>query len=210
MTPRRAVLIRRSTRAVAAAVLFGSALAAALPARAGVEEGRAKAQMCVACHGAGGNSAAAGIPSLSAQPQQFLVSALFQFREGKRVNPIMTPIAATLTNGDLNDLAAYFSAQAAPAPAPASAPVSAPTIQAGRRLTQENNCVACHAANLMGQQHIPRIAGQQVDYLRDQLRAFKATTRADMDGTMTSAAQVLTEETIEILAKYLAGLTPAP
>jgi cytochrome c553 len=58
----------------------------------------------------------------------------------------------------------------------------------------------------MGQQHIPRLAGQQAEYLRIQLRGFKSSTRFDMDGNMTSAAQALSGEDIEILANYLASL----
>ncbi|MEO7335741.1 MAG: c-type cytochrome [Caldimonas sp.] len=200
MTARRGA---RSMRRVAqAGALLAAALGAALPAQAGVEEGRAKAALCVTCHGATGNSTMTGVPSLSAQPKQFLVSALFQFREGKRVNAVMSPLAANLTNADLNDLAAFFADQPAVA-TPAAAPE---VIQEGKALAMQFNCVACHAANLMGQQHIPRLAGQRAEYLLDQLRAFKATTRADMDGTMTSAAQALTPEHIDVLARYLAGL----
>jgi cytochrome c553 len=80
----------------------------------------------------------------------------------------------------------------------------------GGRLSAQNNCVACHAANLMGQQHIPRLAGQQKDYLREQLRSFKASTRGEMDGVMTSAAQALTERDIDVLAEYLSTFPTRP
>jgi cytochrome c553 len=189
---------------LAATVVSLGLLAVALPSRAGVEEGRTKAQVCAACHGADGNSAMPGIPSLASQPKQFIVTALFEFREGKRANPVMGPMAASLSNTDFNDLAAYF----ASLPAKASG-AAAGDAEAGKRLTVQNNCVACHSANLMGQQHIPRLAGQRAEYLRDQLTAFKATTRTDMDGTMTSAAQALSAQDIDVLANYLAGLTPA-
>ena len=194
----------KSASASAVVLLF---LASVSPVWAGVEEGRAKAQTCVACHGPDRNSANPAIPSLSAQPKQFIVSALFQFREGKRVNPQMSPFAANLSNVDLNDLAAYFSAQAI-VPTPVKA--SASTLTQGHQLAVQNNCVACHAANLMGQQHIPRLAGQHRDYLRDQLRSFKASTRGEMDGVMTSAAQALSVQDIEVLADYLSGMPTSP
>jgi hypothetical protein len=57
--------------------------------------------------------------------------------------------------------------------------------QGGRQLAERFNCVQCHGPQLAGQQHIPRLAGQQLDYLRTQLRGFKASTRFDMDGQMT-------------------------
>jgi cytochrome c553 len=185
-----------------AALLF--AVLALLPfagARAAdAEAGRQKAQACVACHGENGNSTQAAFPSLAGQ---FIVSALFQFREGKRVNPVMSPMAANLSNADLNDLAAYFSAQKAKPPA---ATLAADRIAQGQALAQKNNCTACHTATLVGQQHIPRLAGQQREYLAAQLQGFRAGTRAEMDGVMTSAAQGLSPQDIELLADYLASL----
>ena len=63
-------LARRSAAAVAALVPVVAAILAA-PARAGVEEGRVKAEVCVACHGSGGNSTNPVFPSIAAQPRQF-------------------------------------------------------------------------------------------------------------------------------------------
>ena len=57
-----------------------------------------------------------------------------------------------------------------------------------------------------GQQHVPRLAGQQRQYLLAQLRGFKAGTRFDMDGNMSAAAQALTPADIETLASYLSAL----
>ena len=194
---------RRSAVAAFAAALSFLTLACARDAFAGAEDGRLKAQVCAPCHGPDGNSVLPAIPKLAGQPQQFIVTQLFMFREGKRKNEQMSPMAANLSNADLNDLAAYFSAQPHAPPSHATAPDIA---AAGQRITQQNNCVACHAATLMGQQHIPRLAGQHAEYLRTQLRGFKASTRFDMDGNMTSAAQGLSDADIEILADYLSGL----
>lgn len=170
---------------------------------ADAEAGRQKAKICIACHGAGGNSVNPAVPSLAGQPPQFVVTQLFMFREGNRKDPQMSPAAANLTNADLNDLAAYFSAQV---PAPPARALTPDKAAAGRRLTEQHHCVACHGPALLGQQHIPRLAGQQHEYLRTQLRGFKAGTRFDMDGNMTSAAQPLSDADIEILADYLAAL----
>jgi cytochrome c553 len=194
---------RRSAVAMFAAALSFLTLAYARVVFADAESGRQKAQVCVACHGPGGNSVNPAVPTLAGQPQQFIVTQLFMFREGKRTDAQMSPFAAKLSNADLNDLAAYFSAQ----PHAPLSHVTAPEIAAaGRRITEQNNCVACHARTLMGQQHIPRLAGQQAEYLRTQLRGFKASTRFDMDGNMTSAAQGLSDVDIDILADYLSGL----
>jgi cytochrome c553 len=207
MIDRLSFIRRAGVASVAVAAAAFACLALSQAAFAGVEEGRVKAQTCVACHGPNGNSTNPAIPSISGQPKQFIVSALYQFREGKRKNEQMTPMASNLSNVDLNDLAAYFSAQKTE---PVNVKTSEENAAAGKRLASQHNCVACHAANLMGQQHIPRIAGQQMEYLREQLRDFKASTRADMDGVMTSAAQALTQKDIDVLAEYLAGLPTSP
>ena len=188
-----------------------TAAAAALPllmcARAALaadpEVQRQKAQLCVACHGPEGNSVNPTMPSLAGQPKQFITTQLVMFREGKRKDPQMSPMAANLSNADINDFGTYFSSQK---PAPPARKTAPDKIAVSQRLTEQNHCVSCHGPELKGQQHIPRLAGQQSDYLRAQLRGFKASTRFDMDGQMTSAAQALSDADIELLADYLSGL----
>ena len=122
------------------------------------------------------------------------------FREGQRKNAQMAPFVDKLSNADLNDLALYYSAQKMTQP---TRKPDGDTVARGRAVTEKNNCVACHTATLVGQQHIPRLAGQHKPYLLEQLKAFKASTRADLDGTMTSAAQGLVSDDLEPLADYL-------
>ena len=196
-------LWRKRKSLAAAALVLALLLGAAGDALADAEAGRQKAQVCAACHGENGNSSQAMFPSLAGQPKQFIVSALYQFREGKRVNPVMSPMAANLTNADLNDLAAHFAAQKPLAP---TASIAASRAAEGAAVAQTNNCTACHTATLAGQQHIPRLAGQHRDYLAVQLREFRAGTRAEMDGVMTSAAQGLSPADIDLLADYLSTL----
>jgi len=185
---------RINAAAVAAAFLF---LAGA---------GRAAdPNLCAACHGEGGNSANPAVPSIAQQPAQFISTSLFMFREGNRKDPQMSPMAANLANADMNELAKFFAEQKA---APPKHKSSAESVEAGPGLAKKFNCSQCHGAKLLGQQHIPRLAGQQLEYLKVQLRAFKAGTRADIDGNMTSAAQALTDKDIEVLTDYLAGLSP--
>jgi cytochrome c553 len=174
-----------------------------LPAFAGMEEGRVKSQVCVACHGVDGNSISPNIPSIAAQPKQFIVTALYMYREGRRKSEVMSVFAEKLSNTDLNDLAQYFSSQKLNAPE--REPVEN-VVAKGREITEKNNCVACHTANLVGQQHIPRLAGQHQAYLLEQLKLFKAAQRGDFDGTMTSAAQALLVEDLDVLAQYLSTL----
>ena len=183
--------VSRNATAFAVAFSFAAAVSAADP------------NLCAACHGAGGNSTNREVPTIAGQPRQFLAMALFQFREGNRKDAQMTPMAANLSNADMNELATYFAAQKAEPPKHQARPENA---EAGPGLAKKFNCSQCHGPRLLGQQHIPRLAGQQPDYLLAQLRGFKAGTRADIDGNMTSAAQALSDQEIEVLVDYLAGL----
>ena len=189
--------VGNATAIAAAFLLCADALAA------DAEAGKAKAQVCVQCHGEGGNSVNPQIPALAGQPAQMIATQLYQFREGNRKNEQMSPMAANLSNAEMNDLAAYFTAVPRAAPAHRTTPENA---DAGPALTKKFFCTQCHGPKLLGQQHIPRLAGQQAEYLRTQLKLFKASRRADMDGNMTSAAQALNERDIEVLVDYLAGL----
>ena len=187
-----------AAKAVALLCLSATAFAAEVGA---IEQ---KAALCAACHGPQGNSAIPANPSLAGQPKQFITTQLVMFREGNRKDPLMSAIAAGLTNADINEFGAYFAAQQ-PIPPPPSA-MDAAKVAASQKLAEQYNCVVCHGAALKGTQHIPRLAGQQRVYLAEQLRGFKASTRFDMDGNMTSAAQPLTASDIELLAEYLAAL----
>ena len=161
--------------------------------------------LCSACHGDGGNSVNPAVPSIAQQPAQFISTGLFMFREGNRKDEQMTPMAKPLKNPEMNELAAYFAKQKAAPPRHKSKPEN---VAAGPELARKFNCSQCHGPRLMGQQHIPRLAGQQYEYLKTQLKGFKAQKRADIDGNMTSAAMALSPQDIEVLADYVAGLAP--
>lgn len=190
--------------AAASAAALACLLGAGLAIAADREDLEKKAALCNACHGAQGISTNPTFPTLAGQPKQFVTTQLVMFREGNRKNPLMSPIAADMTNAQINEYGTYFAAQAPVAPAESSMDPARVGTAVG--LAEKYHCVSCHGPALKGQQHIPRLAGQQAEYLKTQLRGFKASTRFDMDGNMTSAAQPLTEADIEILSEYLAAL----
>jgi cytochrome c553 len=191
----------RSRRAGAAAVVAAFVLTTHATSHA-ADAAESKAAACFACHGPNGNSTNPAVPSLAGQPAQFISTQLIMFREGRRKDPQMSPVAANLGNLEMNELGKYFSAQK---PVPPARKIDSAKVEEGRRLTEKFNCVACHGAQLQGQQHIPRLVGQQPDYLRTQLRGFKAGTRFDMDGNMTAAAQPLSDRDIDVIVEYLAA-----
>ena len=115
----------------------------------------------------------------------------------------MSPFAAKLTDGDMKDIAAYFAAQK---PAGSTQPVDHARAEAGRLATVRHHCGSCHLPGFTGQNHIPRLAGLQYDYLVRSLKGFRTGARPDIDGTMASAAQPLSDPEIADIAWYLAGL----
>ena len=174
---------------------------------ADVEAGKRKAEACGACHGADGNATVPGTPSLAGQPVYFTHWQLIKYRDGRRKDPQMSPLAKDLSDTDMADLAAYYAAQR-PVPRPAT---TDPTrVAEGKRLATFHHCSSCHRPDLSGQQQVPRLAGQDYDYLLRLLRGFKARTASDLDGTMTMAAQPLREEDIENLVHYIASLGAKP
>ena len=177
--------------------------AAAAASGADVEAGRRKAAPCAACHGPDGNASLAGTPSLAGQPAFFTHWQLIKYRDGRRKDPVMAPLAAALGDADMADLAAYYAAQR---PRRRPAITDAARVAAGRRLADLHHCTSCHRPGLVGQEQAARLAGQDFDYLLRLLRGFKARTASDLDGTMTVATQPLTDDEIVSLVHFIAAL----
>ena len=79
-----------------------------VPAQAAGDE---KSQICAACHGADGNSPTPAFPRIAGQHPDYLLQALFDYKAGKRKNPIMAAQVEALSKQDMSDLAAWFGAQ---------------------------------------------------------------------------------------------------
>lgn len=165
--------------------------------------GETKAKTCVACHGANGNSTNPDYPSLAAQTPLYTYYQLLQFREGRRSNAQMNSFAEKLSDDDMQDIGAYFAAQKFTG---SETKIDAAKIEAGKSIAAKNHCASCHMPNYSGQNHIPRLAGLHADYLLTHLRGFKTGARQDIDGTMASAAQPLSEKDMVDVAGYLASL----
>jgi cytochrome c553 len=96
--------------AAAAAVLF---LAGPVTA-ADLEAAKKKVtELCQACHGMDGNSPVADNPKLAGQYSDYLAKALRDYKSGARKNPVMQGMVGTLSPQDIENLAAYYSAQPA-------------------------------------------------------------------------------------------------
>jgi cytochrome c553 len=165
--------------------------------------GKRKAAPCAACHGADGNSASAQFPVLAGQTSRYLYLELKDFKEGRRSEPAMVPFVAKLSREDMLDLADYFAAQK---PKPVAFRADAARVARGKKKAEEVLCTMCHLGGFSGQNEIPRVAGQHPEYVIKQLKAFKARTRTNDAGSMTSVAQTITGQDIEDLAHYISTL----
>ena len=114
----------------------------------------------------------------------------------------MEALAMPLSDQDMRDIAAYYAAL----PPPPAKSGNAEKIAKGQQISSAQYCNSCHGAQLQGQKHIARLAGQSPEYIVTQLKNIRSGSRVDMDGTMGSAARGLSDEDIEAIAAYAASL----
>jgi cytochrome c553 len=164
---------------------------------------REKAQVCAACHGPDGNSQIPDYPILAGQTWRYIYIELKDFQEGRRNDPQMSPMAVGLSRDDMVALGNYFAAQK---PLPIKFQADPAKVEAGRKTSDAVLCPMCHLGGFVGQNEIPRVAGQWPKYTKKQLEDFKARRRTNDAGNMTSVAATLSEQDIENLAQYIGNL----
>ena len=167
------------------------------------EVGRTKSAPCAACHGADGNSAVGNFPNLAGQTWRYIYVQLKDFKEGRRTDTVMSPMVAPLSRQDMIDIANFYALQPAK---PSTFKTDDAKIKLGKAKADETLCAMCHLGGFSGQNEIPRVAGQQYEYIVKQMKDFKARTRTNDAGNMTSVAQTVSEIDIENLAHYITSL----
>jgi cytochrome c553 len=175
------------------------------------EAGQAKASTCSACHGMDGNSVNPEWPNLAGQNESYILKQLNAFHGGQRQNPLMSPMAAILTEQDMADLAAYFSSQTIRGGEtdPSKAKLGQHVYRSGNVEGKVMACAGCHGPTGHGNAPAgwPSIHGQNAVYVAAQLRAFKAGTRTtDPNQMMRNMAAALSDEEIDAVASYVQGL----
>ena len=186
-----------------AALLLVPMLAVAPAVAQDVDAGRKKAEVCVACHGVNGNSTVPQFPILAGQTARYVYLQLKDFKEGRRSEPQMEPFVKDLSRQDMLDLAAFFAAQK---PRPNSFKADPERVARGKKKADETLCTMCHLGGFIGQNEIPRAAGQHYEYTVKQLRDFKTARRTNDAGNMASVSKTLSDQDIEDLGHYLASL----
>jgi cytochrome c553 len=190
-------------RATAAALAAAVLPALAQMDAAQMDAARAKAQVCEACHGPDGNSQNPANPILAGQTWRYIYIELKDFKAGRRSDPVMSPLAQTFSPDDMIALGNFFAAQK---PLPINFQADPAKVDAGRKISDAALCPMCHLGGFVGQNDIPRVAGQYPQYVQKQLADFKARRRTNDAGNMTSVTEGLSDQDIENLAQYIGNL----
>jgi cytochrome c553 len=193
--------------------------------------GRAKSELCAACHGPQGISIALMFPNLAGQRADFLYWQLVEFT--RNPDSPMSPLVADLGDQDKLDLAAYY-ASLTPTPAPAeadaeAAPEDATLARRGEQLYLSGDpsrgippCQGCHGPDAGG--HVdalradrnghtpyaayPALRGQQAIYLQTKLAEYRDGKMHDSttDFVMTGIGERLDDDSIQALSAWLSSL----
>ena len=210
-------MIRTAALAILFATSFVTHASEEAHAKADPAKGKIIAEtICVACHGADGNSPASANPNLAGQVEEYIYKQLKNFKPvgdkpPVRNNPIMAGMAAPLSDEDMKNVSAWFASQKQK---PAAAK-DEKQIALGQKIWRQGDfkkgvpaCAGCHGpagAGLPAQ--YPRLAGQFPEYTEAQLKAFRVDERAnDPEKMMRMIAAKLSDAEIKAVAEYAAGL----
>jgi cytochrome c553 len=213
------LLFTASMTVTALTALSQEAKPAAPPANAAAEpviavkpdlvKGEATFAVCAACHAPDGNSVIPVNPKLAQQHPEYLLKQLQEFKSGKRANPVMTGMAATLSDTDMKNVAYWVSSKSAK---PGFAK-DKELVLLGERIyrggiadRQVAACAGCHSPNGAGiPSQFPRLSGQHADYAVAQLTAFRDGVRKN-SLQMAQVAAKMNDREIRAVADYIAGL----
>ena len=161
---------------------------------------------CALCHGERGQSNNAQYASLAGLPAAYIEAQLHAFAEGRRHSPQMSPLAASLSEQQIQSLAAYFARQTAQR---AETPTRDPTLaQSGQATIATKGCATCHGAKGHGTPQLPRLAGQREDYLLHSMRQFQNNQATGRDTIMAASLYGVSDNDLKALAHFLARVAP--
>ena len=185
-----------------------------------VQDGTAKTAVCSSCHGPNGNSVNPEWPRLAGQSAVYIQEQLRLFKTAVRNNPIMMPLAATLSDKDINDVAVYYETQT-----PQGLEADPSYWKAGEALYRGGDrargipaCEACHGPAGRGNlaAGYPALRAQQSVYVVKQLNDYASGARyagaknpaqpSRNGAMMLTIAKKLTPEDMRNVASYVQGL----
>ena len=199
---------------VALSLAAGLATSAQAQVKGNIEAGEGKVAMCIGCHGIMDYKTnfpeVYHVPKIAGQNAKYIETVLGEYKKGTRKHPSMRGIAGSLSEQDIADVAAYYTALGEikgapelPAPRAASADVTA--------LLQKGACVSCHGDNFSKpiDPSYPKIAGQYPDYLFAALKAYKDDTHATWgrgNPVMAGMAKQFSNAELKAIAYYIGSL----
>ncbi|MEO8525262.1 MAG: c-type cytochrome [Caldimonas sp.] len=164
---------------------------------------------CVACHTNDGSRGSAANPILQGQHADYLAKQLLEFKAGKRQNAIMTAMAATLSEADMKNVAAFYASKHAKpgfAKNKDLAVLGEKIYRGGVADRAIPACAGCHGPSGAGiPAQYPRLSGQHADYVEAQLVAFRGGVRHN-NVAMTGVAAKLNDREIKAVSDYVTGL----
>jgi cytochrome c553 len=143
------------------------------------------------------------IPSLAGQPAFFILNQLFLMREGVRRIEAMAPFVKDLKDDDLDVLSKHF---AKLEPRRSDEPIDPAQVKRGAEIAEARRCRSCHAPSLAGQDQIPRLAKQRIDYLIPAMKSYRDTPRPGADTAMSAPVAGMSDADLVALAHYAASL----
>ncbi len=205
----------RTLAVVALLALAGAACtASAQDVKANAQAGEKKAAMCNGCHSIPGYQASFPqvhkVPMIAGQGAKYIQAALAEYKAGDRKHPTMKAIAASLSDQDMADLAAYYESLPKEKPTLDAKPARDPSPEVAT-LLQKGNCVSCHGTNLSKplDPSYPKLAGQHADYLYVALKAYQTQGNPQVgraNPVMVGMAANFTPEQLKELARYIGSL----
>lgn len=191
--------------------LLAGAMAASAASAGDAAAGAQKAPVCAACHGMTGTSVNPQWPNLAGQHEGYIADQLDQFKQGARVDALMTPMAVGLSEADMQDLGAHFAQQT-----PTGLEADPSNWKVGEKLYRGGDperelpaCIACHGPQGKGNApaSYPALRAQHAVYAYKQLQDFAAGRRTTPgNDIMRYVASKLTDDEMRALASYMQGL----
>lgn len=180
------------------------------PADAAVGRGATLALNCTICHGALGQSQS-NSPNLAGQYAEVVIKQLHDYKSGKRSSSIMQALVLNLSDRDIEDLAAYYSALPKARTAPTTYDESLPAlVRVGAPLRNIAPCISCHGGvdQKLG---TPWLEGMPKEYLVDQLNAFASGARRnDSQAQMRNMVRLMTASEIDEVSTFYARKGSVP
>ncbi|MEO5343772.1 MAG: cytochrome c4 [Gammaproteobacteria bacterium SHHR-1] len=202
---------KQLTPLVAALLVSAPLLSGTAQAAGDIEAGQTKSATCAACHGPDGNSPNPIWPKLAGQSVGYILDQLGKFKAGERNDPLMTPMAAPLSEEDMADLAAYFSSQKRQLGS-----AEADKVALGEQLYRAGDakkglaaCSSCHGPSGAGipAANFPGLSGQHAAYVEKALKDFRDGNRStDLNKMMRDLAGKMSDTEIAAVSQYVQGL----